>query len=122
MGSTLEQPTAREDVVRALRELAARGATVRELVREIQSRLGYVEDVIVPVLWYFTQAFAIPLKDVLPIREWMGTDRDDEINSVILPAMEKTRSQWMPPGAPQSNGIQEQPLRDADPTAPDARS
>jgi hypothetical protein len=104
-----------------MRELAARGTTVRELVNEVRSRLGYEEDAIVPVLWYFTQAFEIPLPEVLPIREWMGTDRDAEIDALILPAIEKRRSRWLPT-APQSNGTARDPSPDSGQAAPDHRS
>jgi hypothetical protein len=118
VSSTLEQPVAREDVLQALRELAARGATVRELVHEILTRLGYKEDAVLPVLWYFTQAFRISLPDVLPIREWMGTDRDAEIDALILPAIEKARSQWLSLMALQSDGVARQASPDQSQTAP----
>lgn len=104
MNVTLEQPTPRYDLIQALRDLAVRGATVRQLVGEVYARLGYEGDVVVPVLWYFTQAFGLPLTEVLPIREWLGTARDEEINALILPAIEKARSHWMSSAALHSNG------------------
>jgi hypothetical protein len=45
-------------------------------------------------LWYFTQAFCLPLAAVLPIREWMGTEKDDEIDAILLPAILSTRDRW----------------------------
>ena len=121
MSGAIEQPVARSDVIRAMRRLAARGTTVRELVQEVLGRLGCGEHVVLPVLWYFTQAFRLSLKDVLPIREWMGTDRDAEIDALILPAIEKRRSRWLPT-APQSNGTARDPSPDSGQVAPDHRS
>jgi hypothetical protein len=82
-----------------MRALALRGTTVKELVTEVRTRLGYGEDTLIPVLWYFQRAFCLPLTAVLPIREWVGTDRDEEIDAVILPAITKTRDQWATPKA-----------------------
>ena len=80
-----------------MRVLAQEGATVRELVTEVRSRLGYPGDALIPVLWYFTEAFCLPLPAVLPIREWVGTDKDEEINAILLPAIMKTRDRWERP-------------------------
>jgi hypothetical protein len=94
MNDLLEQTIPRADVILALRSLAARGTTVRELVREIHTRLGLADDVLLPVLWYFTQAFGVTLPDVLPIREWIGSDKDQEIDAEIMPAIERTKAKW----------------------------
>ena len=88
------QPEPRADLLRRMRALALRGASVRELVTEVRSQLGYGEDVVIPVLWYFARAFCLPLPSVLPIREWIGTDKDEEIDALILPAIRSTRDQW----------------------------
>jgi hypothetical protein len=96
MGEPLPLAEPRADVIRQLRVMAAQGATVRELVTEVRTRLAYAGDAVIPVLWYFTQAFCLPLTAVLPIREWLGTDRDDEIDAIILPAIESKRSLWAP--------------------------
>jgi hypothetical protein len=77
-----------------MQRMAANGATVRQLVQTIQAQLGFRPDAIVPLLWYFTQAFGLPLVTVLPIREWLGTDRDEEINQLILPAIQRNRPHW----------------------------
>jgi hypothetical protein len=98
MNDSFQQPEPRRDVVDRLRALALRGATVRELVAEIVSCLGLKEDAVLPILWYFTRAFCLPLSEVLPIREWLGTDRDEEIDALILPAIERARGTWA--GAP----------------------
>jgi hypothetical protein len=36
----------------------------------------------------------LPLPKVLPVREWLGTEDDEEINAIILPAIAGTRDQW----------------------------
>lgn len=89
-----ESPKLDADLLHRMRALALRGATVRDLVKEVRGRLGYPGDALIPVLWYFTQAFCLPLLTVLPIREWLGTDKDDEIDAIILPAIMSTRDRW----------------------------
>ncbi len=79
-----------------LRALADRGTTVRGLAQTIQDRLNIQPDAILPILWYFKRAFALPLVTVLPIREWLGTDNDAEIDAVILPAIARARGKWAP--------------------------
>jgi hypothetical protein len=92
MSQTLTAADAKPEVIQELRNLADRGATVRELVALIQNRVGLKEDAILPVLWYFMSAFSLTLPEVLPLREWLGTDNDKEIDSIILPATEKAKS------------------------------
>lgn len=104
MSQSSFSPELRLDVIRALRELAARGATVRPLVEEIRSQLGHPTPLVIPVLVYFTQAFHIPLPEALPLREWLGSEDDTEINAVILPAIERTRDRWMAELASPYNG------------------
>jgi len=94
MSKVLEQPKPRSDIIAVLRQLAVRGTSVRELTSEIHRRLGLEHEAVVPVLWYLTQAFGLTLLEVLPIREWIGTDRDEEIDAVIMPAIAKAADQW----------------------------
>ena len=94
MNNSLDQHDVRPDVIQEMRDLAKRGTTVRELAAVVHARLGYADDVIVPVLWYFSKAFHLPLPDVLPIREWIGTDKDREIDALIMPSIERTRAAW----------------------------
>lgn len=94
MNEVLEQPKPRADIIAVLRQLAARGTTVRELTGEIRRRLGCENEAIVPVLWYLTEAFGLTLPEVLPVREWIGTDRDEEIDALIMPAIANTREKW----------------------------
>lgn len=82
------------DLVVDLRQAARLGAKVSELVRLIHQRMGYKENVLIPVLAAFVDAFRLPLIKVLPIREWIGTNNDAEIDALILPEIEKARSEW----------------------------
>lgn len=88
------QPQMNEEVLREMRQLAEEGATVPQLVRRIQTRLGYAEDAILPILCYFTAAFSLPLPLVLPLREWFATRNDEEIDALLLPEMARTREKW----------------------------
>jgi hypothetical protein len=94
MADALQMPKRDADLVHRMRALARKGATVRELVAEVRNRLGYPGEALIPVLWYFTEAFCLPLPAVLPLREWMGTDKDDEIDAILLPAIRSTRDRW----------------------------
>lgn len=85
------------ELVRELREAALHGATVRDLAEIIRQRLGCQENPTIPVLAAFVHAFRLPLLKVLPIREWLGTDRDDEIDALILPEIEKAKDKWLQP-------------------------
>lgn len=104
MSQSPSPPVLRLDVIRALRDLAASGATVSRLVEEIRSQLGHPKPLVIPVLVYFTQAFHISLPEALPLREWIGSADDAEINAVILPAIERTRVRWMSDLATGYNG------------------
>lgn len=88
------QPQVNEDVIREMRQLAEKGAKVPELVRTIQMRLGYPEEAVLPILWYFTAAFSLPLPVVLPLREWFTQRNDDEMNALLLPEITRTQAKW----------------------------
>ncbi|MHB1425227.1 MAG: hypothetical protein ACYC3I_18815 [Gemmataceae bacterium] len=89
-----QQPQVNEDLIRELRQLASEGAAVPRLVRTIQTRLGYQENAVLPILWYFTAAFCLPLPIVLPLREWFVEHDDEAINSHLLPEIARTRAKW----------------------------
>jgi hypothetical protein len=82
-------------VIEELRTKAAAGATVRELVETIQQRLSYPPDAVVGVLAHMREAFCVSLLDVLPIREWLGSNDDRAIDSLVMPAIQRTRSKWL---------------------------
>jgi hypothetical protein len=97
MNDLRQQPRPRQDVIGALREAATRDTSVRELVHIIHSRLGYREDALIPALWYLTAAFGLTLREALPIREWIGSPYDREIDALILPAIARNREKWADP-------------------------
>jgi hypothetical protein len=98
----------RSDVIQSLRSLARKGANVRQLVAAITELLQLKEHRVIPVLSYLTSAFCLPLPTVLPIREWLGTENDEEIDAMILPAIEKARSKWE---GEEQNGVAADPAR-----------
>jgi hypothetical protein len=96
MENVLDKPEVRTDVIEAMRELASNGQGVREMVVCVQSQLGLKPDALLSVLWYFMKAFDVPLGAVLPIREWLGTGNDQEIDAAILPVIQRTKDRWSP--------------------------
>jgi hypothetical protein len=96
MVKSFEDPPIREDLLYQMRLFAQRGTTVRELVRFVQQSLGYDETMYVPVFSYLAKAFGLHLREILPIREWIGSDDDAEIDAEIMPAIERNRQYWMP--------------------------
>jgi len=94
--TSFEEPAIREDILHRMRDMARRGTNVRELVRFVQGKLGVNEAVYLPVLGYLTRAFGLHLREVLPVREWIGSDYDDEINAALIPAIERNRPYWLP--------------------------
>jgi len=95
MAQVIEELEIKPEILSALRQLAARGANVRELVGCLQAKLSMDDAALLPVLWYFMKAFHLPLDRVLPLREWLGTNDDQEIDRLILPAIQKTKSKWL---------------------------
>lgn len=96
MNNVMEPQRVRPEVIQAMRERALHGGRVRDLVREAQTRLDYPHNAILPVLLYFKEAFCLPLAKVMPLREWLGTENDSEIDALLLPAIASTRSRWCP--------------------------
>ena len=94
MEQVIDELQLRADIVEAMRDLAVQGKGVCELVRCVQSELGLKHDALLPVLWYFMKAFHLPLGEVLPIREWLGTGNDEEIDAIVLPAVQRAKDKW----------------------------
>ena len=94
MNESRDQIGLRKDVIQTLRSQARQGANVRQLVATIVESLQLREHRVIPVVSYLTGAFCLPLPTVLPVREWMGTENDEEIDALILPAIEKARIKW----------------------------
>jgi len=85
----------RVELIAELRALAKRSADVPELVRLLEQRLGLTDDrALFPALLYFRAAFCLSLREVLPLREWLGGQDRSEVDSILIPAMRRTKEQW----------------------------
>jgi hypothetical protein len=87
----------RDSVLQEMRDMVDRGTDVRELVTYLQKELGFGPVSIIPYMAYFRQAFSVPLDVVLPLREWIGTDNDQEINDLLMPKIAAAKSRWPQP-------------------------
>jgi hypothetical protein len=94
MNQLLGQARLKPDIIRNMRMEADRGASAFELIQGVQAALKLSEDKHIPVLWYFMEAFALSLPMVLPLREWMGHDRDEVIDAKIMANIASNRLQW----------------------------
>jgi hypothetical protein len=93
--SALETGEIRVDVVQELRELVERGADVPELVEHLQHRLGLdVDASLLVTILYFRTAFCITLREALPLREWLAGKDRSEVDSILIPAIQRTKAQW----------------------------
>ena len=75
------------EIVDKLRELAAKRASLAAMVEFVKAELGHSEVYVIPLLAYFRRAFSLPLRDVLPLREWVDS-RDDESVATLLARIE----------------------------------
>lgn len=83
MAAVVKDEPLNADLVAELRELGLAGASLEKMVDQVQTRLGFAKSFVVPVLPYFCAAFSLPLREVLPLREWI-TDRDDrEVEELV---------------------------------------
>jgi hypothetical protein len=76
MAGVVKNEPLNAELVVELREMGFAGASLVKMVDHVQGRLGFANSFVVPVLPYFCAAFSLPLREVLPLREWI-TDRDD---------------------------------------------
>ena len=79
---TLEEEP-RVEIVEELKAMARRRASLDEMVEFVQDRLGFSNDFIVPVMSYFCRAFSLPLRDILPLREWVQLHDDGSIAKLL---------------------------------------
>jgi hypothetical protein len=93
--SAFDQGEVRADVIQELRVMASRNADVPELVQFLQDTLqlngatGFMVAIV-----YFRAAFDLSLREALPLREWIGARDRSEIDSILIPAMQRSRSHW----------------------------
>lgn len=93
--SKFEGGEVRVELVQELRALAERGADVPELVELLQRRLELDDrNAVLPALLYFRTAFDISLREALPLREWLGGRDRTEIDSLLIPAMRRSKDRW----------------------------
>jgi hypothetical protein len=83
------------ELIQELRDRAQGGADVPELVDLLQQRLQLdAQNAVIPTIFYFRTAFELSLRDALPLREWIGGRDRSEVDSRLIPAMERTKSRW----------------------------
>lgn len=83
------------DLVQEMRARAGRGADVLELVELVQQHLELDErNAVLPMIVYFRAAFAVSLREALPLREWLGGRDRSEIDSILIPAMQRSKVHW----------------------------
>ena len=93
--SKFEGGEVRIELIQELRALAERGADVPELVALLLQRLELDnKEAILPVIVYFRAAFDLSLREALPLREWLGGRDRSEIDSLLIPAMQRSKSRW----------------------------
>ncbi len=83
------------ELIQELRAQAERGADVPELAEFLQQRLELNErNAILPTIVYFRTAFDLSLREAMPLREWLGGRDRSEIDSILIPAMHRSRNRW----------------------------
>jgi hypothetical protein len=85
-------------LIAQLRDLAARGASVRMLVDEIRGHYPGVDEIALEVDRYLTKAFFLRLRDVRNIEgsPCLGGEiySDEQIDQLLLPLIAGTRHLW----------------------------
>jgi hypothetical protein len=90
-----ETTEVRPEIIEELRALAEQGHDFSQWVIVVQKRLGLEESqALFPTLAYFRAAFLLSLREVLPLREWLGGRDRSEVDSILIPAINRTRKQW----------------------------
>ena len=93
--SKFEGGEVRVELIQEMRTLAEQGADVPELVELLQQRLELDDgNAVLPTILYFRTAFDISLREALPLREWVGGRDRTEIDSLLIPAMQRSKSRW----------------------------
>ncbi len=83
------------ELVQEMRARRDRGADVPELVEFLQQRLELDErNAVLPMIVYFRAAFDLTLREALPLREWLGGRDRSEIDSILIPAMQRSKDRW----------------------------
>jgi hypothetical protein len=83
-----------ESILHEMRALAMAGASVHKITEVLHERLNSKTPDIIATLWYFKHAFCLSLREVLPLRELIGTELEEEMDRLLLPAIVKAKEQW----------------------------
>jgi hypothetical protein len=90
-----EQGEADVGVVQHMRALTSRGADVAEVAAFVLGRLNLPRDkALLALIIYFRSAFCLSLREALPLREWLNNNDRSEIDSILIPAMQRTEERW----------------------------
>jgi len=89
------EPSLQGGVVEKLREMATNRVSIESMVEFVRASLGNSEVWIVPAMAYFCRAFSLPLREVLPLREWVES-HDDESIATLLARIESFRVNPVP--------------------------
>lgn len=80
------------ELVQEMRARGERGADVPELVEFLQQSLELDQrNAVLPTIVYFRAAFDLTLREALPLREWLSGKDRSEIDSILIPAMQRWR-------------------------------
>jgi len=85
----------RDDLLNGMRDMVEQGTDIRRLTTYLQRELELKDNSLILLLCYFRRAFSLSLLDIMPLREWLGTDDDEKINEKIMPKILKARSKWL---------------------------
>jgi hypothetical protein len=90
--SKFEGGEVRIELVQELRDLAERGADIPEMVELLQQRLELDDkSAVLPAIVYFRAAFDLSLREAMPLREWLGGRDRTEIDSILIPALQRSK-------------------------------
>jgi DNA integrity scanning protein DisA with diadenylate cyclase activity len=86
-----------ENIIVGLREMARRGESVAMMFKELTARLGSAS--IVTILDYMRTAFHLSLTEAKPIGALSRMERREIVdeallNKLVMPEIEKHRSEW----------------------------
>jgi hypothetical protein len=96
MAAVVKNEPLNAELVVELRELGSAGASLEKMVDHVQGRLGFAKSFVVPILPYFCAAFSLPLREVLPLREWI-TDRDDREIGGLVAKIQRFKTETVAP-------------------------
>jgi len=73
----------RNGVVERLQEMAADRRSLQSMVDFVKTEIGPSEVYVVPMMSYFCRAFSLPLRDILPLREWVDSHDNSSVSTLL---------------------------------------